>query len=126
MHAGKAWKEAAAAYEQLAEVQIKVDSKHDAATAYVEGAKCAMKIAPDAGVVLLKRAVDIYTDMGRLNMAARQLKEIGEAQEKLGLKEEAMQFYGQAADLFATENSTSEANKCRIKVCGGGSHDAGY
>lgn len=140
---------------------------------------------PGDGVVMLKKAVDIYTDMGRLNMAARQLKEIAEAQEKQvgvrgprpataqlsppaqpggeawgwghgwflqtslqppryarssvtphclpalplprclvpmpgqGLKEEAMQFYTQAADLFATENSTSEATKCTIKVCWG-------
>jgi len=54
--------------------------------------------------------------MGRLNMAARQLKEIAEAQEKQGLKAEALAFYAQAADLFATENSSSEANKCRLKV----------
>ncbi len=33
-----------------------------------------------------------------------------------GLKEEAITFYNQAADLFATENATSEANKCKLKV----------
>ncbi len=79
---GKGWKEAVAAYSLLAEVQTKLDSKHDAANAYVEGAKCAMKYNPAEAVQLLQRAVDIYTDMGRLNMAARQLREIGEAQEK--------------------------------------------
>jgi alpha-soluble NSF attachment protein len=62
------------------------------------------------------QAVEVYTDMGRLNMAARQLREIAEAQEKQGLKEEACLFYSQAADLFATENSGSEANRCRLKV----------
>ncbi|WIA28569.1 hypothetical protein OEZ86_011109 [Tetradesmus obliquus] len=113
---GKAWKEAAEAYRQLADLHIKQDSKHDAASAYVEGAKCAMKLAPGEAVGLLQRAVEIYTDMGRLNMAARQLRDIAEAQEKQGLKEEAIQFYNQAADLFATENSTSDANKARIKV----------
>lgn len=43
----------------------------------------------------LLQAVEVYTDMGRLNMAARQLKEIAEAQEKQGLKEEAITFYNQ-------------------------------
>lgn len=43
----------------------------------------------------MHQAVEVYTDMGRLNMAARQLKEIGEAQEKQGLKEEAITFYSQ-------------------------------
>jgi hypothetical protein len=41
------------------------------------------------------KAVEVYTDMGRLNMAARQLKEIAEAQEKQGLREEAITFYAQ-------------------------------
>ncbi|KIY91945.1 Alpha-soluble NSF attachment protein 2 [Monoraphidium neglectum] len=113
---GKAWKPAAEAYRQLAAVHVKTDSKHDAASSYVEGAKALMKVAPAEAVVLLQQAVEVYTDMGRLNMAARQLKEIAEAQEKQGLKDEAVTFYSQAADLFATENSSSEANKCRLKV----------
>lgn len=112
----KCWNEAAASYKLLAECHLKQDSKHDAASAYVEASKCAMKVKPQDAVVLLQQAVDMYTDMGRLNMAARQLKEIGEAQEKQGLKEEAIAFYSQAADLFATENSSSEANKCKLKI----------
>jgi alpha-soluble NSF attachment protein len=36
--------------------------------------------------------------------------------EKEGAKEEAVMFFEQAADLFATENSTSETNKCNLKV----------
>jgi len=101
---------------KLAEVALKMDSKHDAASAYVESAKCCMKVKPADAVPILQQAVHLYTDMGRLNMAARQLKEIGEAQEKQGLKEESITFYSQAADLFATENSSSEANKCRLKI----------
>eukprot|EP00877_Chromochloris_zofingiensis_P013287 jgi/Chrzof1/8211/Cz03g01200.t1 len=113
---GKAWKEATEAYKQLAAVQLKLDSKYDAANAYVEAAKSAMKTQPSEAVGLLQSAVHIYTDMGRLNMAARQLKEIAEAQEKQGAKAEAIEFYLQASDLFATENSTSDANKCKLKV----------
>lgn len=37
-------------------------------------------------------------DMGRLNMAARQLKEIAENNEKQGLKDEAITFYEQVSD----------------------------
>lgn len=44
------------------------------------------------------------------------LQEIAEVMEKEGNKEESIMFYEQAADLFATENSTSEANKCNLKV----------
>jgi alpha-soluble NSF attachment protein len=113
---GKAWAEAVEAYRLLAQTQLKQNSKHDAATAFVEGAKCAAKVSGTDAVQLLQQAVELYTDMGRLNMAARQLRDIAEQQEKAGAKEEAMQFYTQAADLFQTENSTSDANKCRLKV----------
>lgn len=112
----QAWRQAADAYTQLAATQLKLDSRHDAATSYVEGAKALMKASPADAVPLLHKAVEVYTDMGRLNMAARQLREIAEAQEKQGLKEEALAFYSQAADLFATESSSGDANKCRLKV----------
>lgn len=113
---GKCWNDAVDSYEKLAELQIKLDSKHEAATAYVEASKCAAKSQPEKATGLLQKAVSIYTDMGRLNMAARQLKEIAEVNEKQGLKEEAITFYEQAADLFETEGSNSEATKCKLKI----------
>ncbi|KAL4442687.1 hypothetical protein ABPG77_006681 [Micractinium sp. CCAP 211/92] len=113
---GKAWNEAGDAYIKLAEVQIKLESKHDAASAWVEAAKALLKSDQKRAVVCLQQAVSLYTDMGRLGMAARQLREIAEVMEKEGNKEESIMFYEQAADLFATENSTSEANKCNLKI----------
>ena len=65
---------------------------------------------------MLREAVALYTDMGRLNMAARQLREIAEAEDKAGRKAEAAASYEQAADLFATENAASEAGRCRLRV----------
>jgi alpha-soluble NSF attachment protein len=109
----KCWNDASAMYVQLAECHIKCDSKHEAASALVEAAKVAAKSQPQRSTELLHRAVALYTDMGRLNMAARQLKEIAEVNEKQNLKEEAITFYEQAADLFETDGSTSEATKCR-------------
>jgi len=109
-------KEAGEAYEKLAQVQTKLDSKHDTATAYVEGAKAFQKVDHRKAVQCLQRAVALYTDMGRLGMAARQIREVAEILEREGGKEEALVFYEQAADLFATDNSTAEANKCLLKV----------
>jgi len=54
--------------------------------------------------------------MGRLGMAARQLREIAEVLEREDSRQESLLFYEQAADLFATDNSTAEANKCLLKV----------
>ena len=94
---GKCWNDAVYCYEQLAECQMKADSKHDAATAYVEASKCAAKLQPEKATLLLQKAVALYTDMGRLNMAARQLREIAEVNEKQGQKTESITFYEQAA-----------------------------
>lgn len=58
----------------------------------------------------------MHADMGRLNMAARQLREIAEVNEKQGNKDVASTFYEQAADLFETEGSTSDATKCKLKI----------
>uniref|UniRef100_A0A7S0VHJ8 Uncharacterized protein n=1 Tax=Polytomella parva TaxID=51329 RepID=A0A7S0VHJ8_9CHLO len=113
---GKSFGDAADTYEKLGDIYMKLDSKYEAATAYVEAAKCAAKSNNQRATSLLQKAVSLYTDMGRLNMAARQLREIGEQNEKQGLKDEAIQFYIQAADLFETENSNAEASKCKLKV----------
>jgi len=51
---------------------------------------------------MLQKAVALYTDMGRLNMAARQLREIAEVNEKSGQKPEAITFYEQAAGILVT------------------------
>ncbi len=41
---------------------------------------------------------------------------LAEEQEKAGAKEDCISFYSQAAELFAAEDSTSEASKCRQKA----------
>jgi len=113
----KAWKDAAETYARLAEVHVKLDSKHESASSWTEAANAHKKAGatPDA-VRCYMNAVGCFQDMGRLQMAARQLKTIAELNEEMGRKEDCMDFYQQAADLFDGEDSTSEANKCRLKV----------
>jgi len=147
----KLWKEAGDTYVKLAEVGLKLESKHDAAGAYVEAAKAYQKSEGGDGlsekevakmkkkaIGSLEQAVSLYTDMGRLGMAARQLREIAEQMEKEVQKEvdgwgddgsggasagagasarsSVVMFYEQAADLFYTDHSTAESNKCLLKV----------
>lgn len=112
----KAWNEAGETFMKLADCHIKLESKHEAASAWVEAAKAFLKSDQRRAVSCLQQAVSLYTDMGRLGMAARQLREIAEVLEKEGDKEESIMFYEQAGDLFSTENSTAEANKCNLKI----------
>lgn len=41
----------------------KGDAKHDAAMNYVDAANCFKKVAPQAAIDCMLKAVDIYTDM---------------------------------------------------------------
>jgi len=95
---GKAWKEATEAYRQLAQIQIKQDSKHDAANAYVEGAKCAMKVAPGEAVGLLQIGSAFVYRHGPFEHGSQTAARHSRGAGKAGLKEEAIQFYMQAAD----------------------------
>ena len=117
---GKLWKDAGETYTKLAEVNIKLESKHDAASAWVEAAKAYQKCDGEKEkkktIKCLEQAVSLYTDMGRLGMAARQLREIAETLEKEESHQASMMFYEQAADLFYTDHSTAESNKCMLKV----------
>lgn len=65
----------------------------------------------------LEKAIDIYTDMGRFTMAAKQHQNIAEMYETEAVDlERAINNYEKAADYFMAEESKSSANKCKLKV----------
>jgi len=112
----KSWNEAAEVYIQLSDVHTKLESSHESASSFAEAANCFKKVSKPDAVRCLQKAADIFTEMGRLQMAARHTKGIAELQEELGWKDDCLESYRHAADLFAGEDSSSEANKCRLKV----------
>ena len=112
----KAWGKAAEGFELLADCHLKSDSKHDAASACVEAANAHKKVNPAEAVRCLLAAVGHYTDMGRLSIAAKHLKDVAEVREKEDDVEGALAAYVQAADLYAGEENASTANGCKLKV----------
>ncbi|KAK6059558.1 zinc finger, C2H2 type [Cooperia oncophora] len=110
----KLWKEGGDAFVRAAELHgAKGDSKHDCASQYAEAANCYRKLAVDC---LLKTA-EIYTDMGRFNMAAKNHVTIAELFEtECPDTEQCIQHYQKAADYYKGEESKSSATKCLIKV----------
>lgn len=68
-------------------------------------------------VKALLKAVEIYTDMGRFTMAAKQHQSIAEMYETEFVDyDRAIHHYQQAADYFRGEESNASANKCLLKV----------
>jgi len=113
----KKWSAAGNTFITLAQHHSKMGSKHDAATNYIDAANCYKKSDPKEAVSCLVKGIDIYTDMGRFQIAAKHHQTIAELYEgEIADLEKAMQHYEQAADFFKGEESNSSANKCMLKV----------
>jgi alpha-soluble NSF attachment protein len=64
----------------------------------------------------LNKAADYFIDLGRLSIAAKHFKDMGEIYEEAGEVADAIGFYSKAADLYSGEEVTSTANNCKLKV----------
>ncbi|CAI0549636.1 unnamed protein product [Linum tenue] len=95
---------------------MQLDSKHEAAQAYVDAAHCYKKTSTSEAISCLVQAVEMFCDIGRISMAARYNKEIAELYESEANIEKSIEFYEKAADFFQGEEVTTSANQCKQKV----------
>ncbi|XP_032533373.1 alpha-soluble NSF attachment protein-like isoform X2 [Chiroxiphia lanceolata] len=113
----KNWSGAGNAFSQAARLHLQLQSKHDAASAFVDAGNAFKKADPQEAITCLLRAIEIYTDMGRFTIAAKHHVAIAEIYEgDLVDVEKAIAHYEQAADYYKGEESNSSANKCLLKV----------
>uniref|UniRef100_W5NI80 N-ethylmaleimide-sensitive factor attachment protein, beta b n=1 Tax=Lepisosteus oculatus TaxID=7918 RepID=W5NI80_LEPOC len=117
----KNWNGAGNAFCQAAKLHMQLQSKHDAATSFVDAGNAYKKadpqMHPKEAISCLNAAIDIYTDMGRFTIAAKHHITIAEVYEsELVDIEKAIAHYEQAADYYKGEESNSSANKCLLKV----------
>jgi len=112
----KKWDRAGAAYAKAAETYLKLQSKHEAATNYINAANCLKKTNISEASMYLKQAIEFYTDEGRFSIAAKHQKELAELYEGDMDLENAIAAYQLSADYFEGEGSGSSANQCLLKV----------
>eukprot|EP00475_Leptophrys_vorax_P019570 TRINITY_DN26813_c0_g1_i1.p1 TRINITY_DN26813_c0_g1~~TRINITY_DN26813_c0_g1_i1.p1 ORF type:complete len:287 (-),score=56.35 TRINITY_DN26813_c0_g1_i1:225-1085(-) len=113
----KAWDKAADTYRRVSELQLKhLDSSHEAASALIEASNCLKKTNPNSAKTCLKEAIDLFVDNGRLSMAARHCKDLAEMYEKDEDVDNAVEWFGKAADFYQTENANTSVNQMRLKV----------
>mmetsp|Transcript_27235 Transcript_27235/g.37566 ORF Transcript_27235/g.37566 Transcript_27235/m.37566 type:complete len:291 (-) Transcript_27235:126-998(-) len=112
----KLWAEAGEVYLKLADCQIKLESKHETASAYVDAANSFKKVSAPRAVECLERAVEAFTELGRLSLAAKHHKDLAEMHEADAHIEKAMFHYEQAAELYEGEEQSSTANSCKLKL----------
>lgn len=77
----KNWGQAGKAFCEAANLHSKAGSRHDAATNYVDASNCYKKADTQEAVNCLLKAIEIYTDMGRFQMAAKHHQTIAEMYE---------------------------------------------
>ncbi|OQR74710.1 soluble NSF attachment protein-like [Tropilaelaps mercedesae] len=113
----KKWSCAGSSFYKCAELQLKLNNKHEAATNYGEAANCYKKTQAHQAVECLQKGNEIYTDMGRFTMAAKNHVSIAEIYEnEIADLDNAIAHYEQAADYYKGEESHSSANKCLLQV----------
>ncbi|XP_051953130.1 alpha-soluble NSF attachment protein-like [Xyrauchen texanus] len=113
----KNWSAAGNSFSQAALLHLQMQSKHDAATNFIDAGNAFRKSDPLEAINCLNRAIEIYTDMGRFTIAAKHHVTIAEIYEsELVDIDKAIAHYEQAADYYKGEESTSSANKCLLKV----------
>merc|ERR1711977_685913 len=92
------------------------DQLAEAASAMSSAAGCIKKADPKKAIPFYNKSADYFCNLGRLGMAAKSFREAAEQLESVGANDEALEFYEKAADLFETENQSSETNKCKLKI----------
>jgi alpha-soluble NSF attachment protein len=112
------WSAAGDAFVRAAEIHgSQGDAKHDCASNYSDAGNCYRKVDPQKAVDCFQRTAEIYTDMGRFNMAAKTHTTIAEVYEtEAPNKEQCLYHYQKAADYYKGEEAKSSATKCLIKV----------
>ncbi|KAJ3354701.1 hypothetical protein GGF32_002380 [Allomyces javanicus] len=113
----KKWKEAGDAFSKAADMQIRLGERDEAATRFVDASNAYKKVSPQDAVDSLKQAIDILTERGRFQMAAKHQKTVAEIYETdLVDLEKAMTAYETAAEWFQGEDASALANNCLTKV----------
>jgi len=112
----KNWSEAAETYEKLTEMYQHIGSNHEVAMNFVESGNCYKKIDLNKAIEMFKKAAKKFSEIGRLSIAAKHLKEVGDMLEKEKRLEESLEAFTAAADLYMGENTESTANQCKLRV----------
>ncbi|XP_054723075.1 alpha-soluble NSF attachment protein-like [Uloborus diversus] len=111
----KKWSAAGSAFNEAANLRLKMDNSHDAASFLIDAGNCYKKTDAHEAIKCIIKAIEIYTDMGRFTIAAKHHITVAEIYEsELADIEKAMAHYEQAADYFRGEESNSSANKCML------------
>ena len=113
----KEWNDAADCYVQYAFCSQKLEMPSEEAQGYVEAANCLRKVSTQNSLEWYEKAIQIYSNTGRYQQAAKLLKTIAEALEQDEKVDQAVEYYSKATDMFEMdEHSKSAISQCKVKL----------
>ena len=114
----KLWARCGGCHKRVAEVQLELNDKFAAAASF-QAAFQAYKQddgASGTAVECLNQAIELHINNGRFTQAAKFHKEAGELFEKELNYAKAVEHFQQGGDYYKTEDQTSSANQCFLRV----------
>jgi len=111
------WNDAADCYLQFAFCSAKLGIQSEEAQGYVEAANCLKKVSPESSLEWYEKAIELFSNAGRYQQAAKQLKLVAEMLEQEDKLDRAAEYYQKAADMFEMdEHSKSSISQCYVKL----------
>lgn len=115
--ASREWSEAAHAFEQAAEMDLKGGEQDESSRKLLSAASCYKKCDVRRAIELTEKAIQTLLKAGRFHMVATHEKDIAELYEThLDDLANAMIYYERAAERYAGEDSISMAQSCQLKM----------
>ena len=111
--------ESAKCYGRMADVCNMDKDDTGAARAYVEGGETLINQGknPEGGSNLIRKAVEIYKNLGKFDRAGKQLLKVAELMEKDGEAQLALSLYEEAGEMYEMDaHGKSSIRKCKEKV----------
>lgn len=111
--------ECARCYERMAMICNQDKDETGAARAYVDGGETLINQGknPEGGSNLIRKAVEIYKNLGKFDRAGKQLLKVAELMEKDGEAALALALYEEAGEMYEMDtHGKSSIRKCKEKV----------
>ena len=110
------WQDAGHSLIRCAEVHLKAKMSQEAAVLYTESSEILMKVDRQEAKRSAKKAVAIYCDMGRFDVAGRMERTMANNEFHMGHWEEAAQHYRKSANFLAGEMLLDQSDSCINKA----------
>lgn len=113
----KEWDEAGGIFKKVGSLYQELDiGRSQSSEAFLNAAKCYMKVNPQEAVNCLMKTIEVYTDLGKFSIAAKYHVMVAEIYENEQDIPKTIEHYSRAADYYQCEESSANASRCLLNV----------